>query len=80
MNNKTINGYPVDELIVFATACRKMGITEDELHEFVTNAKYAYDYVISEIDKSIGKFYRSNADTLEDDWAGCGTLEQADLI
>lgn len=61
MSDKTINGYPVDELILFATACRKMGITEDELHEFVTNTKFAYDYVITEIDKSIGEFYKSNA-------------------
>ena len=46
MNNKTICGYPVDELIVFADACRKAEITNDQLHDFAANVKDAYMYAM----------------------------------
>lgn len=33
--NATICGYNLKELILFAEMCRRLGITEEELHDFV---------------------------------------------
>lgn len=41
----TCRGYPVDELIVFADACRRMGVDEADLKFFAQNVKEAYRYV-----------------------------------
>ena len=42
---KSIYGYDVEELIIFADACRKAGILPHELHAFILNAGSAYTYV-----------------------------------
>lgn len=40
---KTVCGYPVNELVAFAELCRRHGITEDDLHDFCTNAVRGYE-------------------------------------
>lgn len=37
--NITICGYDMFELVLFAKACRKQGITESELHDFCLSFK-----------------------------------------
>ena len=52
-----ICGYTFKELIVFAEACQKEGITEENLVGFCTNVRNAYEYMINkameEMDKQI---------------------------
>ena len=50
-----INGFRLDELAVFAEACRNAGITDDEMHGFVVNAESAYEYIQKEIFKRFEK-------------------------
>lgn len=46
--DSTVCGYRVKELLLFAEACRKQGITETELHDFCLNVESAYQLVIDE--------------------------------
>ena len=41
---ETIYGYPIEDLILFACACREQHITEEELHNFVENALAGYQF------------------------------------
>lgn len=41
---ETIYGYPVEDLIAFACACREQHITKEELHNFVENALAGYQF------------------------------------
>ena len=43
----TICGYQINDLVLFANACRSSGITENELHDFVLNYEYAYKLGLS---------------------------------
>ena len=38
-----VYGYPINELVAFANLCRRHGITEDDLHDFCTNAVRGYE-------------------------------------
>lgn len=51
LKNCTICGYNFEELMIFADACRKHDISNDDLKEFCANAKNAYDYAMAEITK-----------------------------
>ena len=51
LKNCTICGYTFGELMIFADACRKSNISNDDLKDFCKNAKNAYDYIVSEIEK-----------------------------
>lgn len=44
----SIYGYPVNELIAFATACRRNGVEEKDLKTFANNAEFAYRAVEAE--------------------------------
>jgi len=48
-----IYGYPIEQLVLFASACRQQGITENELHDFVLNVQNAYDIVHKEFENSM---------------------------
>lgn len=48
-----ICGYNVDELVTFAYACRRQGITEDDLHNFVGNISLIVSYVIDELKEDL---------------------------
>jgi hypothetical protein len=39
----TVYGYPLNEIIAFANLCRRHEITEDDLHDFCTNAVRGYE-------------------------------------
>lgn len=44
----TAYGYNLDEICKFAMVCRKEGITEDQLHDFVMNMENAIKVVLEE--------------------------------
>ena len=50
---ETICGYQIKDLIVFADACRKQNISNDNLAEFCGNAQSAYHYAMVEFQKSV---------------------------
>ncbi len=47
-----ICGYPVEALALFGEACRRAGVSERDLLVFCTNARNAYEYVISKFQES----------------------------
>lgn len=54
----TIYGYNAKDLALFAHACRRAGITEKELCDFVRNTGRIIDIVMDDLRKSFanGKF------------------------
>lgn len=47
----TFCGYSSNELLLFADACRRQGITEDQLHSFLTDTESALNYVMEKINE-----------------------------
>lgn len=50
-----IYGYPKDELMLFALACREAGITNEKLHEINFNIEWAVDAVRKEVETVVRK-------------------------
>lgn len=50
-----ICGYKFDELIIFAEACQKQGITEDNITDFCYNARNAYKYLLDKVQEEMDK-------------------------
>lgn len=48
-------GYSIDNLVMFAQACRREGITEDQLQDFVNNVNHHCDYVMHEFRDALEK-------------------------
>ena len=44
----TVYGYPVNELIAFAAACRENGVEEKDLKTFANNVRFAFEIVHAE--------------------------------
>lgn len=42
----TIMGYPVKDLLIFADACRRRGLQDWEIIAFAENARNAVDYAL----------------------------------
>lgn len=51
----TFCGYSAEKLLMFADACRKNNITEEELHNFCLNAESAFNYILSKIQEESAK-------------------------
>lgn len=51
MTTETIYGYKIEDLILFAQACRNQGVTENDLKDFATNCEYAYKTIKDEMDR-----------------------------
>lgn len=51
MTVETIYGYKIEDLILFAQACRNQGITENDLKYFATNCEFAYKTIKDEMDR-----------------------------
>lgn len=45
LRNSEMCGYNFEELLIFAEACRKAGITENNLHDFCMNCESAFNYI-----------------------------------
>lgn len=44
-----IMGYSIEDLIIFADACRRAGVEDWELHTFAMDAQAAVDYALETI-------------------------------
>lgn len=50
---KSLYGYNIDYLVAFAMACRRAGVSDDDLKEFASNCRYAFDIAQEEFEKNI---------------------------
>ena len=48
-----VYGYPADELLLFALACREAGITNEDLHRIAFNIEWAVDAVKKQTEKAV---------------------------
>ena len=55
LENAIIYGYAVNGLILFADACRRKGITNDQLKDFCTNIENAYTYMTEQMKTILNK-------------------------
>ena len=53
-----ICGYPKDELMLFAIACRNAGITNEQLHDLKLTIEVAIDIVRKEVEKGISSQFK----------------------
>ena len=60
LDSTSIFGYSLRDLIALAEACRKDGVTEKDLRNYVTNLEHAYDYI-----------YRIVMEQIEDGFKRC---------
>lgn len=51
--NAPIFGFLFDELIAFALFCKRNGITEKNIHDFVENYKFAWDMAQEDYNRQI---------------------------
>lgn len=51
----TIYGYPINDLVIFADACRVAGVEPKELKEFVGNVEKAYSVVAKAMDEHLAR-------------------------
>lgn len=51
--NKKPCGYDVEDLALFAEACRKAGISENDLVTFAKNAKDAYTFGLKKLEEAV---------------------------
>ena len=53
LENATVYGYPVKDLVLFAYACREMNVSELDLKEVVQNVAFAFNFVNREQEKML---------------------------
>lgn len=51
----TFCGYSAKELLLFADACRRSGITDEEMHEFCLCAENVFKYVLFKVSENLEK-------------------------
>lgn len=51
----TIYGYPINDLVIFADACRVAGVEPKELKDFVGNIEAAYSVVAKAMDENLAR-------------------------
>ena len=55
LEHTTFCGYPFEELIVFADACRRYHISEADMHEFCLNTEAAWQYLMDKMHEQMDK-------------------------
>lgn len=53
--DETIYGYPINDLVIFADACRVAGVGPKELKDFVGNVEEVYSVVVKAMDEHLEK-------------------------
>ena len=51
--NEELCGYDTENLALFAAACKKAGVTENDLLNFAKNAQEAYTFGINEFESAL---------------------------
>lgn len=49
----TVDGYPIKDIIAFASVCRAAGISNEEVKEFIHDATAIYETIYADIHRSI---------------------------
>ena len=49
LKNAELCGYNLEELMIFAEACRKAGIEQKDIHAFCENVESAFNYIHSKM-------------------------------
>lgn len=49
VENLKMCGYDFEELLIFAEACRKADIKEEDLHAFIRNIASSYNYIYEKL-------------------------------
>lgn len=57
MENKTIYGYPIEDLIIFAQICRRNGVTEEQLRDYKLTFETAFKMLKEELEEKIWQRY-----------------------
>lgn len=56
-NPTHVYGYPVEELIAFAMACRKYGVKNEDLQTFAFNLEFAFKILQDDIEESMKRVF-----------------------
>ncbi|MBR3389508.1 MAG: hypothetical protein IKG83_03240 [Prevotella sp.] len=56
--NQTCYGYPVEELLAFGLACKRAGVTNEELSWFIHNTEIIWDTVAAMYAEQANKEFR----------------------
>ena len=57
MEYKTVYGYPIEDLIIFAQICRKNGVTEEQLRDYKLTFETAFKMLKEELEEKIWQRY-----------------------
>ena len=57
MEYKTVYGYPIEDLIIFAQICRKNGVTEEQLRDYKLTLETAFKILKEELEEKIWQRY-----------------------
>ena len=57
MEYKTVYGYPIEDLIIFAQICRKNGVTEEQLRDYKLTFETAFKILKEELEEKIWQRY-----------------------
>ena len=57
MEYKTVYGYPIEDLIIFAQICRKNGVTEEQLRDYKLTFETAFKMLKEELEEKIWQHY-----------------------
>lgn len=57
MEYKTVYGYPIEDLIIFAQICRKNGVTEEQLRDYKLTFEIAFKMLKEELEEKIWQRY-----------------------
>lgn len=57
MEYKTVYGYPIEDLIIFAQICRKNGVTEEQLKDYKLTFETAFKILKEELEEKIWQHY-----------------------
>lgn len=57
----TIYGYPLKDLFLFAYACRKHGIDENDLRDYVLNLEFAIQMIREEQEEAFQRYFARRA-------------------
>lgn len=62
VENLKMCGYDFEELLIFAEACRKADVKEEDLHAFIRNSESAFNYIyeklLEHLDEKINEEFR----------------------
>lgn len=62
-------GFTIEELLIFAQACREQGITEKQLHDFAMNSMNGFKYGLEKFEEAKWNSMKELAKRNERKWS-----------